>query len=180
MSGAARRYAEALLEAVGHESQEVQDATKGELQGLADAVTEISDLRSALENPSYSSEERLAVLTAVAERLELSPRVRNFARLVVERGRADEFGEMAETFGQLLDARSGRLRALVTSAQPLGEDEAQRIRQALERRTGKTIDVELAVDPSLIGGVRAEVGTIVFDGTIRAELLKLRENLSDA
>ncbi|MEL6188666.1 MAG: ATP synthase F1 subunit delta, partial [Myxococcota bacterium] len=141
--------------------------------------TSVGDLRNALENPSYSSEERLSVLDAVSGQLELSPRVKNFARLVVERGRAEELTEMSETFASLLDERTGRTRALITSAQPLEEAEADRIREALEKRTGKTIEVELAVDPALIGGVRAEVGTIVFDGTIRAELDKLREQLGD-
>lgn len=177
---AARRYAEALLDAVWNDSPEAREGVAQELARLTAAIREVFDLRNALENPSYSSEERLRVLGAVMDRLELTDRVRSFARLVVQRGRAGELAGISETFLRLLNERSGRVKATVTSAHPLDEETAQAIRSALERRTGKSIELEVSVDPAVIGGVRAQVGTVIFDGTIRAELDRLRERLSES
>jgi F-type H+-transporting ATPase subunit delta len=175
---AERRYAEALLDAVWSEPDEARAAVAEELNRLAKAVRDVPDLRNALENPSYSGAERLEVLDAVAERLELSKRVHTFARLIVERGRAAEIGAIAETFERLLNERAGRVKVKVTSATPLDDASKDDIKKALEARTGKTVELELSVDESLIGGVRAEVGSIVYDGTIRAELERLRERLT--
>lgn len=177
-NAAERRYAEALLDSVWEEPAETRQAVSEQLALLAASVRESFDLRNALENPSYGSDDRLRVLDAIAERLELSDRVRTFARLVVERGRAAEIGAIAETFNRLLDARAGRVKARVLSAVPLGDDAVDGIRKALEDRTGKTVEIELGIDPELIGGVRAEIGSTVFDGSIRAELDRLRELLT--
>lgn len=179
-TAAARRYADALLESVWNESPEAREGAKADLERLAAAVEEVKDLRNALENPSYASDERLRTLDAVTAQLQLSERIRKFTRLIVERGRATELGEIAATFSRLLDQRQGRVRAVITSAQPLDEHAATRIREALERRLSKQVEISLSVDESLIGGVRAQVGSVIFEGTIRAELDRLRERLSEA
>lgn len=175
---AARRYAEALLDAVWDQGDEARAAVAEELNRLVEATRQVFDLRNALENPSYALDERLKVLDGVAEQLELSGRTRNFARLVVERGRASELPAMLETFERLLDARTGRVKATVTSAAALDEATADRLKLALEKRTGKSVEMSLHVDPALIGGIRAEVGTTIFDGSIRAELARLRDSLA--
>ena len=178
---AARRYAEALLESVWtEESAEQQDEAAQALQRLAQAINEVFDLQNALENPSYSSDERLKALNAVMSQLQMSERTQTFARLVVERGRAQELSIIAETFVRLLDERRGRQRAIITSAQALSEENAQQIQAALEKRTGHSVELDFSVDPSLIGGIRAQVGSLVFDGSIRAELDRLREQLSQS
>lgn len=178
MSAAARRYADALMESVANHSPEAQASAAEELGRLSTTVEEVFDLKNALENPSYSSEERRRVLDAVMEQLEVSDRIQNFARLIVDRGRASELKAIAATFSGLLDERAGRVKAHVSSAQPLSDGDAQQIREALEQRIGKNVDIELSVNPELIGGIRAQVGTIVYDGSIRAQLDRLKETLS--
>ena len=179
-SAAGRRYAEALLDTVWHEDESKRRSVVGELAGLADAIDEVFDLKNAIENPAYASAERAASLDAVTETLGLSNQVRTFARLVVERGRASELRDIVQTFNELLDERSNRIRATVTSATALDEADEQNIRKALERRTGKTVEMKVEVDPALIGGIRAEVGSTVFDGSLRAELDRLRGRLQES
>ncbi len=174
---AAKRYAEALLESVWGLGDEVRSETAADLARLAGAIAASRELRLALENPSYGLAERLRALDAVIGRLEVGRTVGNFARLVVERGRAAEFAGIEESFRAMLDERSGRVRATVRSAVPLDDEDVERVRSALERRTGRVVQMEVRVDPSLIGGIRAEVGSIVYDGSIRAELDRLRETL---
>ena len=75
---------------------------------------------------------------------------------------------------ELADKRAGRVQARVVSAVEMTEGSIDQLRRALERRTGKKIEMNVEVDPSLIGGIRAEVGSFVLDGTIRTELERLR------
>lgn len=180
MSNAARRYAEALIDSIfdGENAAEAGRSAADELSQLAEAIREVPDLRNALENPSYTQDDRLKALEVIAGKLELSARTRSFAKLVIEKGRAAELTEISLVFRKLLDERSGRVIAVVTSAAPLTDAALADIKAALEKRTGKAVDVEAKVDPELIGGIRAEVGTIVFDGSIRSELESLREKLA--
>ena len=77
----------------------------------------------------------------------------------------------------MADAHLGRVRARVTSAEPLGPAVLDRVRRALEQRTGKQVVVETAVDPDLIGGVVARVGDLILDGSVRTQLADLRAKL---
>ena len=77
----------------------------------------------------------------------------------------------------MTDEKAGRVRAQVTSAQPLSPAEINRVRDSLARRTGKHVVLEAAVDPTLIGGIVARVGDLVLDGSIRTQLGSLREKL---
>lgn len=175
---AAKRYAEALLEAVW--SKGSQGEVSSELEALCSAIEGSSDLENALQNPSYGSEERLKLVEAVANKLSLSKPTTNFVRLVVERGRAAELRLMATLFGKLVDEREGRVVARLESAVTLSNASLKSLQRALEQKTGKKVVLQASVDPSLIGGVRAEVGSVVFDGTVRAELERLREQLASS
>ena len=97
---------------------------------------------------------------------------------VMETGTVLEAGDgIARAYRDLADAHTGRVRARVTSAEPLTAAAADRVRRALEERTGKKVIVETAVDPSLIGGVVAQVGDLVLDGSVRTQLADLRSKL---
>lgn len=173
-SAASRRYALALVESVTHAKDISLDEALGQLSLFNDAVEKSFDLKNALLNPAFTRDERDKLVTAVLGHLKLSPRLQAFVRIVVEARRMGELSEITETFRDLADERRGRRRAVVQSAAPLSPEATERLRQALERKTGHSIDIEVQVDPSLIGGLRTRVGSMVFDGTIRAELDNLR------
>ncbi|MEO1336576.1 MAG: F0F1 ATP synthase subunit delta, partial [Myxococcota bacterium] len=84
---------------------------------------------------------------------------------------------ISEAFRALVDEKMNRATGTIRTAAELDEATQEQLKRALEKRTGKQLDLDVVIDPSLIGGVRAEVGTLVFDGTIKSELEKLRETL---
>lgn len=179
-SQASRRYALALVESVGEAKDTSLDRALQELGAFAKLVEVNFDLRNALLNPVFTASERAKVLKVVLDAGAFSVTIRRFIELLVEKDRVRELGEIAEAFHLLADERRGRLRADVKSASPLSPESMDRLRRTLERTTGKSIELHLTVDPSLIGGIRASVGSLVFDGTIRADLDRLRSTLLQA
>lgn len=177
-SSIARRYARALS-SIGLEDGRIE-AYGEELQRVVQANAASDDLRDLWSNPAYSREDRLAGVDAVATQLELSPTVGNVLRLLVERGRMSDLEVIARAYGEIVDEHVGRVRAVITSASELPESITKDLGDALRNATGRQIVLESRVDPSLLGGVVAQVGSTVLDGSVRAQLLRLREELEAA
>jgi F-type H+-transporting ATPase subunit delta len=175
-SAAARRYARALF-ALAEETGSV-DRVRAELAEMARLFEAEPALRGALFRPLHPVAERRAVLRSLCERLSLLPIVRNFFSYAIDQRRLVDFDAIRAEFEQLADAAAGRLKALVTSAAPLGDAQRERLQRALAARTGRNVELDVSVDPSLIGGVVATVGNVVFDGSLRTQLSQLRDTLS--
>jgi F-type H+-transporting ATPase subunit delta len=171
----ARRYAKALFGLGVDEG--AYDRYGQELDDLARIYEGSADLRLALENPVVKPSEKLAILRTILPRVAPSPHVQRFALLLLERGRITLLRAIARAYRQLADGRAGQVRATITSAAQLGAVDLARIRGALEKRTGRKVIVETAVDPDLIGGIVARVGDLVLDGSVRAQLNEMRRRL---
>ena len=175
-SGAARRYARALF-ALAREEGSV-DAVRGEIDGLADLLSNNDELRHAILRPLHPSKERRAALDGVCQRLGVSDTVRNFCAFLVDQRRVIEFEAIRNAFVELADAAAGVERAEVVSASPLSDAQKDRLRRALSERTGRQIELSERVDPALLGGAVARVGGLVFDGSLRTQLEQLRGSLT--
>jgi len=173
---AARRYARALF-AIGMEENRVAEI-RGELDQLAQLLAESAELHDALFRPLHPVSQRRGVLREITARLGASPSVRNFYAYLVDQRRLVEFDLICAEYGRLADLEAGRTRAEVVSAGPLDEDQCERLRRALSARTGREVQLDVKVDPSLLGGVIASVGTLVFDGSLRTQLDQLRASLT--
>jgi F-type H+-transporting ATPase subunit delta len=103
--------------------------------------------------------------------------VQRFVLLLLERRRIVLLPSIARAYRDMADAHLGRVRAQITSAEPLAAAALDRVRRSLEQRTGKQVIVETAVDPDLIGGLVARVGDLVLDGSVRTQLSDLRAKL---
>jgi F-type H+-transporting ATPase subunit delta len=171
----ARRYAKALFEIGVAEGN--YERLGNELEDLASAYAGSADLRVVLENPVIKGAEKQAILQAILPRVAPSPSVQRFARLLLERGRIGILRAAARAYRELSDQRTGQLRASVTSAAPLGAAELDRVRRALEGRTGRKVIIAASVDPALIGGLVARVGDLVLDGSVRTQLEEMRRRL---
>lgn len=171
----ARRYARALF-GIGVDGGNFE-ALGQEIGDLAELWTAAPDLRELLENPVFRPDEKRKVLEQILPRVAPTAEVRRLALLLLERRRITLLPAIARAYRDLADAHTGRVRARVTSAEPLTAAAADRVRRALEERTGKKVIVETAVDPSLIGGVVAQVGDLVLDGSVRTQLTDLRSKL---
>jgi F-type H+-transporting ATPase subunit delta len=122
--------------------------------------------------------ERRAALRAVAQRLGSSATLQNFYAFLIDQRRLVDFATIRREFERLAAEAEGRTEGRIRSAQPLDDATRERIVAALSRRTGRQVSVQVEVDPSLIGGVVAQVGGLVFDGSLRTQLEQLRANLT--
>ena len=171
----ARRYARALF-GIGVDGGNFEVLGQ-EIGDLAALWTASAELRQALENPVFRPDEKRRVLEQILPRVAPTTEVRRLALLLLERRRIMLLPAIARAYRDMADAHTGRVRARVSSAEPLAPAVVDRVRRALEERTGKKVIVETAVDPSLIGGVVAQVGDLVLDGSVRTQLADLRSKL---
>lgn len=175
-AAAARRYARALF-GLAQETDAVA-AIREQLAGMAELFETQPELRDALFRPLHPVAERRSVVSAVGERVGLAPLVRNFLNFLIDQRRLVDFDTIRAEYEQLADTAAGRVTALVTAAAPLGAHQRERLQRALAARTGRQVELEVAVDPALIGGAVARVGNVVFDGSLRTQLSQLRDTLS--
>ena len=130
----------------------------------------------ALANPSIPLEERTATAQRTFSRI-VSPQVLNLIALLIRRGRIEELPRLAAEFRRLDNARQGITLATATSALPLDPDEIQALTEQLERLTGGRVELDVQVDPSLLGGLVVRVGDRLIDGSVRGRLERLRNQL---
>jgi F-type H+-transporting ATPase subunit delta len=171
----ARRYARALFQ-IGVDTGTFE-ALGQELGDLAQLFQDSVELRQTLVNPVFKPAEKRAILEKILPRVTPSPVMQRFALLLLDRGRIALLASLARAYREMADAHVGRVRAVVTSAAPLSPADLERVRRSLERRTKKTVMLEAQVDPSLIGGLVAQVGDLVLDGSVRTQLSTLRDKL---
>lgn len=175
-SAAARRYARALF-SLAREAAAIEPG-RGELARIAAHFDAAPELRAALFRPLHPVAERRAVLREVAQRQGLSRNVQNFLLYLIDQRRIVDFVAIRAEYERLADEAAGRLAAEVVSAGPLRPEQSDRLRRALAARVGREVELELRVDPDLIGGAIARVGGLVFDGSLRTQLAQLRDNLT--
>jgi F-type H+-transporting ATPase subunit delta len=170
---AARRYAEAAFEVALRD-----DAVVAWRSGLDATAAVAADPRVAhmLANPAVPVETRTSmadkIFAKVAERSVL-----NLIGLMIRRGRVDQLPEVAAQFRRLDNARQGITIATATSAAPLSEDEVHALTERMEKFTGGRVELDVQVDPSLLGGVVVRVGDRLIDGSVRGRLERLRNQL---
>jgi F-type H+-transporting ATPase subunit delta len=174
----ARRYARALLSLGVEEGRHEQFGD--ELESVLAALDRSKEAGYFLRAPGYSAAQRHNAVDALASALKLSSVVVNFLRLLVDRQRIADLAQIARAYRVLVDEKVGRIRATVTAAAPLSDQEMTRLREAISAMTGRTIVLDSKTDPSIIGGVVTQVGATMFDGSLRTQLERMREELKGA
>ncbi|MDW7645154.1 MAG: ATP synthase F1 subunit delta [Desulfuromonadales bacterium] len=175
ISAISRRYAKALVN-LGAEQKMVEDFGQ-ELAKVSSVFASEDFLRLLMESPTFPLEKKTTILQEVAKSLELSEGVRNFLGLLLENDRLKYLSLIEGDYRKLADELSGVLRARLKSASPLAEEQVRDIASALEKKTGKRIDVTMDVDPALIGGLQAEIAGQLFDGSIKTQLKRIEDTL---
>ena len=171
----ARRYAKALL-LIGKEDGEAE-GYRAELSDISNLIDQNQSLRQVITNPLHDADARKRVLETLIDRLGLSRVMRSFLLLLFDKGRIGFIDSIDEFYQKLADELKDVARATVTSATELSADAVEKIREGLSRRTGKKIILEINQDPSLIGGIVTRIGDLVLDGSIKTQLLGMRESL---
>jgi F-type H+-transporting ATPase subunit delta len=174
-SAVASRYAAALVEVALEQGN--ADQIKADLASFTDAFLSSADLRNFLESPAASAEQKRKVIEVLASRMNLTMASRNFIFLLVDHQRTETLREVQQAFQSELNERLGIAEAHVSSARELSAAEKRELTSALERRTGKKIEARFHRDESLLGGAVVRVGSTVYDGSVREQLTRLRQQL---
>jgi F-type H+-transporting ATPase subunit delta len=170
---AARRYAEAAFDIALRDTS--IDAWRGELDAAA-TVVEDERVGRALANPSIPLETRLATAQETFGKL-VGEKGLNLIGLMLRRGRIQELPRLAAEFRRLDNERKGITQATATSASALTKDEVAALTRRLEDYTGGRVELDVQVDPSLLGGLVVRVGDRLIDGSVRSRLERLRNQL---
>lgn len=173
----ARRYAKAFVEISTKKG--IVDPVGNDLVALAEAVASSHDLQIMLRTPAIDEKSRMRVLDAVLLRMEAQPETRLLVEALLKRGRITKLHAVALAYRALADQLAGRVRAEVVSAEKLDQLRVSRIQQALETATGKKVVVVLREDPSLLGGIVTQIGSWVYDGSLKTQLQNLRASLQE-
>lgn len=170
-----RRYAKALF-ALAVEAGRVEPWSDA-LETLGLVLAGAPDVAAALSSPAYSRDQRHDLVAQLAGALRLEAEPTNLLLLLGDRNRLDQLGQVAQAFTALADAHLGKVRAKLTSAFPLDAASVEAISARLDRAAKAQVIVEREVDPALLGGVVAQMGNLVFDGSLRTQLEDLRSSL---
>ncbi|MBA3956377.1 MAG: ATP synthase F1 subunit delta [Acidimicrobiia bacterium] len=167
-------YATALFEVARVEGS--LDEVEDELFRFGRLLNGNDELRAVLTDEAVPAERRRGVVADLL-RTRASPVTTNLVALVVGAGRARELPAIIEALVRRAAAAHDRAVAEVRSAVPLSDDQKSRLADALGRATGKDVEVKVIIDPSVLGGLVAQVGDTVIDGTVRTKLDQLRETI---
>jgi F-type H+-transporting ATPase subunit delta len=172
----ATRYAKALFSIA--RAAGTAEAIVRELEQFAAELRSNRELEVVLLRPWIKPAERQAVAVEVAKRAGGSPLLQKTIGLVAARGRMDHLPELVEAYRALVDADAGRVRASVRAAVAFTEDEKKLLAARLGHALGKQVIITETVDPSLLGGFIAQVGSLVLDGSLDGQLARVRERLA--
>lgn len=148
-----------------------------ELHGIEELFQESDQLRRVLENPSIPGERKRAVLDAIAMKLGTSRQVRNFIAVLIDHKRLPLFGEILKQLQHELDERQGLAEAHVRTARQLSEPEQQMLEAEIAKMTGKKVRALYEQDASLLAGAVVQVGSTIYDGSVKGQLDRIKEQL---
>jgi len=178
ISAIGARYAKALLDIVMARGSGVDPhKVLEELRSIGDMIDTSAALKSALLSPAVSPGRKRAVIERLIEPLAVAKPVRNFLFVIIDHRRITQLDSIVDAYDELLDQRLGFIQAEVTSASLLDERQRASLEAELSRLANRKAKAAYAIDPSLIGGVVARVGSIVYDGSVRGQLERLRVKL---
>jgi F-type H+-transporting ATPase subunit delta len=173
---AARRYARALFDVAVKEKQDV-DAVDRDLAGFHDLMTAQPLFEKVLLNPAVPAPRKRAAVAAVISGVKLSPAVAKLLVLLAERDRLVLLPELLAAYRErVLDLRKV-VRAEVVTAEALSPEGAQVVERGLAQMSGRNVQMQLRVDPSILGGVVARIGSTVYDASIATQLQKMKRRL---
>ena len=175
MGAIARTYARALF-AAAKEQGRVEEARR-ELESFVTALHDVPELEALLRNPQLNppaKADALQALLAGGDEL-----VRNFLRLVIEKGRAPLIEEIVREYAAIVAAQERILNVELTTAYELSEEEADSIVNQIEEASGRRVEADRSVDPNLVGGLVLKAGSLEVDSSVRGRLNRLRRELAE-
>jgi F-type H+-transporting ATPase subunit delta len=176
MASFASRYARAFADVV-FEAKLDAKAVQRQLADFSAAWHESRELREFFLDPSFPVEERVAFLDKLNAKLRMAPQTRNFIAVLIRHDRIAGLDDVLAEFRREVNQRLGISVAKVISARKLDETERKELEKQIANLTGETVEAQYEEDSSLLGGAVVQVGSTVYDGSVRGRLDRLREEL---
>lgn len=171
------RYARALADTIFELRMDVPASVR-DLNAIVAMTVESEDLKKVWENPSIDMEQKRAVLDHLTAEAGTSKIVRNFVAVLIDHKRIRQLPQIARQFELELNSRMGFADAEVTSVHELGPEDRHSIERQIERAVGKQVRARYKMNNALLGGAVIRIGSTVYDGSLRGQLAKIREQLS--
>jgi F-type H+-transporting ATPase subunit delta len=178
LSSVAMKYARALVEIAAEKDE------KGEVylqvRALGNLLETHSELRETLLSPVVSFASKRKIIEALAVRIPLGDSVRNFTLLILKNGRMKHFPRFVSAVRDVLDELEGVVRAGVYSTHTVADEVKPQLRKAVRDLTGKEVRLDFHEDSELLGGLKLQIGSEIYDGSIRAQLDRIQKTLAES
>jgi F-type H+-transporting ATPase subunit delta len=172
----ANRYAKALFDVALAEKNDLAQIDR-DLEAVVAMLHENPDLAAAAGRAGVTDAARVSLVEAVADTMGLSAPVKKLLVLLADSRKLNLVPDLAESFRERLLNHQNIVRAEVTSAAPLSAEKTKALEDSLSKVTGKKVDLSVSVDPALLGGVVARIGSTVYDGSVKTQLERMRQQL---
>jgi F-type H+-transporting ATPase subunit delta len=177
ISGVAERYASSLFD-LAKEAGEIDSVTR-ELDQFEAMIAESADLKRLVVSPVFSAEDQALAIGAIVDKGKIASLAGNFLKVVAANRRLFALPGIIRSFRQLAAADRGEVAAEVTTAHPLDAAQQRELAAALKDVTGKTVSLNINVDPSILGGLIVKVGSRQIDTSLRTKLSSLKLALKE-
>ena len=178
VSTMAGRYATALFELAGE--ADAIDAVKADLERFDAVIAENPDLNRLVRSPVFSTEEQVRALSSVLERAAIGGIAAKFLKLVTSNRRLFAVRDMIKAYRKLAALYKGQATAEVTVAETLKDEHVEALRSALKAVSGKNVDLDIKIDPAIIGGLVVKLGSRMIDTSLRTKLNAIKHAMKEA
>jgi len=178
VSGVSGRYATALFELARDEKS--IDAVKADLDRFDALLNESADLKRLVRSPVFSADAQLKALTAVLDKAGISGIPANFLKVLTTNRRLFAVQDVIRAYRTLVAKFKGEATADVTVAEALSSKNLDALKVALKSVTGKDVDLNVNVDPSIIGGLVVKLGSRMIDSSLRTKLNSIKHAMKEA
>ena len=172
----ANRYARALAEVVAPSGD--YRRVLQELQDFASAYRENLELQEVFASPAVALPQKMNVLVVIGQKLGESPVTLNFLRVLLANYRMPLLEEAVQAYRKIAYDRLGVVQVTISSASDLSDIEREGVAARFRELTGKQVELEFRIDSELLGGILAQIGSTVYDGSVRGNLARIREQLT--
>ena len=173
----ATRYARALLGALATPAE--QDLADEFLTALANSIMQNAELRGFFLDPASPASAKKSLLTNLCAARNIPDRVKTFLEMIVDNARLASLPSIAEVFHLERESGQGMVSATLTVASPLTSELKVRAASALEKLSGRKVNLTIEIDPGLLGGAVTQVGSMVYDGSLKTQLARLRRTMGE-
>ena len=171
----ANRYAKALFDVALEEKADLEQVDR-DLEAVVSMLQASPELEAA-SNRGLSDAARKTLIEAVAKAMTLTTPVTKVLVLLAQDRKLGYLPDLAAAFRERLLSHQNIVRAEVTSAAPLSPEKTKALEDSLSKVTGKKVELSVSIDPELLGGVVAKIGSTVYDGSVKTQLQRMRQDL---